>query len=37
MVWYFLAGFVAGAIGMLRFASWYVERIKQNGEDNERS
>ena len=26
MVWFFLAGFVSGAVGMVMFAHWYMER-----------
>lgn len=24
MIWFFLAGFVAGAVGMVMFATWWI-------------
>ena len=26
MIWYFLAGMIAGAVGMMMFSGWYMER-----------
>ena len=26
MIWFFLAGFVAGAVGMVMFASWWIRK-----------
>lgn len=39
MVWFFLAGFISGAVGMCRFAHWYVNRNErvmehEKSEDN---
>ena len=28
MIWYFLAGFIAGAVGMVKFSSWLVHRLE---------
>ena len=30
MVWYFIAGFIAGVVGTLMFGKWLAERMKQN-------
>ena len=29
MIWFFLAGFISGAVGMVLFARWWV--LKHNG------
>ena len=26
MIWFFLAGFISGVVGTLKFANWYVRR-----------
>lgn len=26
MIWFFLAGFIAGAVGMVMFAGWWIKR-----------
>ena len=28
MIWYFLAGFVAGAVGVIKFSGWLVHRLE---------
>ncbi len=28
MIWYFLAGFIAGAVGMVKFSSWLVHKLE---------
>ena len=39
MVWYFMAGFISGAVGMSMFARWFVNKYGggnngESGEDN---
>ena len=29
MIWYFLAGFIAGAVGMVMFSDWQVRKHKE--------
>ena len=36
MVWFYMAGFISGAVGMLVFASWYEGR-KRYGKESEDS
>ena len=26
MIWFFLAGFIAGAVGMVMFAGWWIRK-----------
>ena len=28
MIWYFLAGFIAGAVGIVKFSSWLVHKLE---------
>lgn len=40
LIWYFLAGFIAGWVGMMMFAGWYIRRhttvVRMTKEDVER-
>lgn len=38
MVWYFLAGFIAGAVGVLKLSQWLIDagRIDNNDERSTR-
>lgn len=35
MIWFFLAGFIAGSIGTLRFAGWWVKRFDKDWYERE--
>ena len=28
MIWYFLAGFVSGSVGVIKFSGWLVHRLE---------
>ena len=30
MIWYFIAGFVSGAVGIVKFTKWLVRRVERN-------
>lgn len=34
MAWYFIAGFISGAVGMLLFLGWFGRRIEAAKNEN---
>ena len=35
LIWYFLAGMIAGAVGAVKFIEWASEKFKETGEDDD--
>jgi len=35
MIWYFLGGMIAGAVGMYKFLSWVADKTNEMGEDDD--
>jgi len=41
MIWYFLAGFIAGVVGTIQFSKWFAKRCiiitEEDKDDDERT
>lgn len=35
MVWFFIAGFISGAVGIVKFANWYATRLENRRKNME--